>query len=64
LEGQNEIFVESIDRGIWDAIVNVPFVPKAKKDYVFIEKPWFHWTESESKELNMIVLLKTSSHLL
>jgi len=31
-----KIFVESIDRGIWDAIVNGrPFVPKIEKDDVF-----------------------------
>jgi len=35
-----EIFVESNDRGIWDVIVNRPFVPKFEKDDVFIEKPW------------------------
>jgi len=34
-----KIFVESIDRGIWDTIVNGPFVPKIEKDYVFIKKP-------------------------
>jgi len=35
-----KIFLESIDRGIWDAIVNGPFVPKIEKDDVFIKKPW------------------------
>jgi len=35
-----KIFVKSIDRGIWDAIVNDPFVPKIEKDDVFIEKSW------------------------
>ncbi|XP_068466416.1 uncharacterized protein [Phaseolus vulgaris] len=35
-----KIFVESIDRVIWDAIVNGSFVPKVEKDDVFIEKPW------------------------
>jgi len=43
-----KIFVESIDRGIWDAIVNCPFVPKTEKDNVFIEKPWSQWTKNES----------------
>jgi len=45
-----KIFVESIDRGIWDGIVNGPFVPKIEKDNVFIEKPWSQWTESETKK--------------
>ena len=30
-----KIFVESIDRGIWDAIVNGPFVPKIEKRLCF-----------------------------
>jgi len=45
-----KMFVKSIDRGIWDAIVNGPFVPKIEKDNVFIEKPWSQWTESETKK--------------
>jgi len=45
-----KIFVESINRRIWDAIVNDPFVPKIEKDDVFIEKPWSQWTESETKK--------------
>ena len=43
-------FVESINREIWDAIVNGPFVPKIEKDDVFIKKPWSQWIESESKK--------------
>jgi len=43
-----KIFVESIDRGIWDAIVNGPFVSIIEKDDVFIKKPWSQWTESET----------------
>jgi len=35
-----KIFVESIDRGIWHAIVNDHFVPNVEKYDVFIEKPW------------------------
>jgi len=42
-------FVESIDRGIWDAITNDLFVPKLEKDDVFIANPWSQWTESEIK---------------
>ena len=44
-----KIFVESIDRGIWDAIVNGPFVPKFGKDDVFIKKHWSQWTDIEIK---------------
>jgi len=59
-----KIFVESIDRVIWDAIVNGSFVPKVEKDDVFIEKPWSQWTENESKIAQYVVLIKTSSLLL
>ena len=45
-----KIFVESLDRGIWDAIENGPFIPKFKKDDVFIEKPWSQWTNAENKK--------------
>jgi len=44
-----EIFVESLDREIWDAIENGPFIPMFEKDDVLFEKPWSQWTESESK---------------
>jgi len=33
-----KICVESIDRGIWDAVTNDPFVSKLEKDYAFIGK--------------------------
>jgi len=45
-----KIFVESIHRGIRDAIANGPFVPKIEKNDVFIKKPWSQWTESETKK--------------
>jgi len=35
-----KIFIESLDRGIWDAIVNSPYVPKTVVDGVTINKPW------------------------
>jgi len=45
-----KIFVESIDKGIWDAIENGPFVPMLENDKVIYEKPWSQWTEHESKK--------------
>jgi len=45
-----KIFVESIDRGIWDAIKNGPFVPMLENDKVISEKPWSQWTEHERKK--------------
>jgi len=41
-----KIFVESFDKGIWDAIENGPFIPKFEKDGSSIEKPWSQWTVS------------------
>jgi len=32
-----KIFVESLDKGIWDAIENGPFIPKFEKDGSSIE---------------------------
>jgi len=34
-----KILVESLDKGIWDAIENDPFIPKFEKDGSSIEKP-------------------------
>jgi len=45
-----KIFVESIDRGIWDATTNGPYIPKHEKNYAFIEKPWSLWTETEGNK--------------
>jgi len=54
-----KFFVESIDRGIWDAITNGPFIPKLEKDYVFIEKPWSQWTEIENKKAQYDCIAKS-----
>jgi len=45
-----KIFVESLDKGIWDAIENGPFIPKFVKDGSSIEKPWSQWTDAENKK--------------
>jgi len=45
-----KIFVESIDKGIWDAIKNGPFTFKIENEKVIYEKPWSQWTEQESKK--------------
>ena len=46
-----KIFVESLDKGIQDAIENGPFVPK-------FEKPWSQWTDSESKKAKFDCIAK------
>jgi len=35
------IFIALIDRGVWDAVVNGPFVPKVVIDEQYVDKPWF-----------------------
>jgi len=35
-----KIFVESIDKGIWNAIKNGLFVPMLENDKVISNKPW------------------------
>jgi len=45
-----KIFVESLNKGIWDAIENGHFIPKFEKEGAFIEKPWSQWTDVENKK--------------
>jgi len=42
-----KFFIESLDRGISDAIVNDLYVPKT---VVTIDKPWSEWSDYESKK--------------
>ena len=53
-----KIFMESLDKGIRDAIENGPFVPKFEKDGSVIEKPWSQWTMQKAKRPNSIALPK------
>jgi len=50
-----KIFMESIDMGIWDAMINGPFVPMQVVKDETMKKPWSEWSESEKKKLNMIL---------
>jgi len=43
-----KIFIESIDQGIWDAIINGPYTPNYIVANVQVDKPWTQWTEEES----------------
>jgi len=45
-----KIFVESIDKGIWNAIKNGPFIPMVENKKFISEKPWSQWTKQESKK--------------
>jgi len=49
-----KIFVESLDKGIWDAIENGLFIPKFDNDGSSIEKPWSQWTYAENKKATVL----------
>jgi len=51
-------FVESIDRKIWDAIINDSFMVICEKDKVSSKKPWSKWTKSESKKVQLDCIAK------
>ena len=40
-----KIFVESINKGIWDAIKDGLFIPMIENEKEIFEKPWSQWTE-------------------
>jgi len=44
-----KIFIESIDKGIWDAIINGPYAPKHIVDDVQVNKPWTQLTKEERR---------------
>ncbi|CAJ1973342.1 unnamed protein product [Sphenostylis stenocarpa] len=48
---QNQTFAEeSVDRDVWDAILNGPFVPKITENGVDVLKPISRWTAEESRK--------------
>jgi len=53
-----KIFVESLDKGIWDAIENDPFIPKFEKNGSSIEKPWSQWTDAENEKAKFDLIAK------
>jgi len=53
-----KIFVESLDKGIWDSIENDPFIPKFEKDGSSIQKPWSQWTDAENKKAKFDCIAK------
>ena len=44
-----QIFIESIDKGIWDAIVNGPYTPKCVVENKQVDKPWSEWNDEERR---------------
>jgi len=53
-----KIFVESLNKGIWDAIENDPFIPKFEKEGASIEKPRSQWTDAENKKAKFDCIVK------
>ena len=48
-EARMKIFIESIDKGIWDTIENGPYIPKTENSESDIIRPWSQWTNEECK---------------
>jgi len=46
-----KIFIESIDHGIWNAMVNGPFIPMHIVDGVLNVKPFNELTDVENKKM-------------
>jgi len=44
-------FIESIDRGIWNAIVNGPYIPVSVVNGESAVKPYYELTEVENKRV-------------
>ena len=53
-----KFFIESLDRGIWDVIVNGRYVRKTVVDGVIINKPWSEWSDYESKKAQFDCMAK------
>ena len=53
-----QIFLESIDRGIWDAILNGPFVPTITVNNLQEPKPFSQWTAEENRRAQYDVRAK------
>jgi len=45
-----QIFLESVDRGIWDAVLNGPFVPVNVVNKVQEPKPFAQWIADENRQ--------------
>jgi len=53
-----KIFIESIDRGIWNAIVNGPYVPVHDMNGVSIEKSFDEMSEVDNKRVQYDCIAK------
>jgi len=53
-----QIFLEYVDRGIWDAVLNGPFVPVNVVNDVQEPKPFLQWTMEENRRAQYDVRAK------
>jgi len=53
-----EIFIESLDRGVWVTIVNGLYVPKTVIDGKIVDKPCSKWSDFESKKAQFVCMAK------
>ena len=45
------VFLEYVDRGVWDPVMNSPYIPKVVVDGKEVEKDFNSWTPEESGSL-------------
>jgi len=53
-----KIFIESLDRGIWDAIINGSSIAKIVIDGTIVDKPWYEWSVEESRRAQFDCIAK------
>jgi len=55
---RTKIFIESIDRGIWNATINGSFIPMHVVDGVHVAKPFDELTDLENKKMQYDCIAK------
>jgi len=55
-----KIFIESIDQGIWNAIVNGPYIPVSVVNGISIAKPFDELTDVENKRVQYNCVAKNT----
>jgi len=53
-----KIFIQSLDRGVWNAIVNEPYMPKTIINGETVDKPCSEWNDIESKKAKFDCMTK------
>jgi len=53
-----KILIETLYRGVWDGIVNGPYLPKTVIDGKIVDKTWSEWSDSENKKAQFDCIVK------